>query len=179
MTFIAVATNLPLVQADLFVDGTFFQTMTNLPPAAGNVLSATLNGFTINYTVPTNATLAAAAAGLADALNLQSNLTQVLAFPVGDRIQLQSLAINVPGSNVTVSASSAIGSASNLTTRLTAARTAFLDTVATGYQVVTIYNAPMVGDWLQFTFIKTNGNEVAFGLTNNRRAPASAPSRRI
>jgi len=167
VTFIAAATNLPLAQADLFVDGTFFQTMTNLPPAAENVLSATLNGFTINYTVPANATLAAAAAGLADALNLQSNVTQVLAFPVGDRIQLQSLAINVPGSNVTVSASSAIGSASNLTTRLTAARPAFLDTVATGYQVVTIYNAPVVGDWLQFTFIKTNGDEVALGLTNN------------
>jgi len=31
--------------------------------------------------VPTNATLAVAAAGLADALNLQANVTHVLAFP--------------------------------------------------------------------------------------------------
>jgi len=90
--------------------------MTHLPPAGGNVLSATLNGFTINYSVPANATLAVAAAGLAGALNLHTNATQVLAFSVGDRIELQSLDINVPGSNVTLTASSAIGSGSNLTT---------------------------------------------------------------
>ena len=167
VTFTAAATNLPLAQADLFVDGTFFQTMTNLPPAAGNILSAKLNGFTINYTVPTNATLAAVATGLAAALNLQTNVTQVLAFPVGDRIELQSLAINIPGSNVTVSAGSGIGSASSLTAYLKAARPVFLDTVATGYQVVTLYNAPMVGDWLQMSVIKTNGNEVTIALTNN------------
>ena len=166
LTFNAAAAHLPLARADLFVDGTFFQTMTNLPPAAGNVLSITLNGFPINYTVPTNATLAAVAAGLADALNQQSNVTQVLAFPVGDRIELQSLALSVPGSNVTVVASSVIGSASTLTTRLTAARPGFLDTVATGYQVVTISNAPIIGDWLQFTFIKTNGEVITLGVTN-------------
>ena len=166
-TFTAAATNLPLAQADLFEDGTFFQTMTDLPPAAGNVLSVTLNGYTNNYSVPANATLAAAAAGLAAVLNGQSNLTQVLAFPVGDRIELQSLALSVPGSNATVAASSAIGSASNLTTRLTAARPEFLDTVATGYELVTIYTMPVVGDWLNFTVIKTNGDMVTLAVTNN------------
>ena len=67
---------------------------------------------------------------------------------------------------MTVTASSAIGSASNLTTQLTAARPVFLDTVATGYQVVTIFNAPIVGDWLQFTVQKTNGDVVTLGVTN-------------
>jgi len=167
LTFTAAATNLPLARAGLFVDGTFFQTMTNLPPAAGNVLSVTLNGFPINYIVPTNTTLATVASGLADVLNQQSNVTQVLAFAVGDRIELQSLALSVPGSDVTVVASSAIGSASNLATRLTAARPVFLDTVATGYQVVTISNTPITGDWLQFTFIKTNGDGITLGVTNN------------
>jgi len=164
--FSGAATNLPLMRADLFVDGTFFQIMTNLSPATGNVLSVTLAGDTISYTVPTNATLAIVAAGLADAINLQSNLTQVLANPLGDRIKLQSLAMNVSGSNVTIDASSAIGSAASLTTRLTAARPTFLDTIATGYQIVTIYNAPLVGDWVQFTVIKTNEDEVTLGLTN-------------
>jgi uncharacterized protein (TIGR03790 family) len=166
LTFTAAATNLPLAKADLFVDGTFFQTMTNLPPAAGNVLSVTLNGHAINYTVPANATLAAAAAGLADALNLQSNVTEVLAIPIGDRLELQSLALSVPGSNVTVTAGSEIGSAPELTTHLTAARPAFLDSIATGYEVVTISNAPIVGDWLQFTFVKTNGDVIMLGVTN-------------
>ena len=116
------------------MDGTFFQTMTNLPPAAGNILSVILNGYTNTYTVPTNDTSGQRRRGSGEPLNLQSNLTQVAAFPVGDRIELQSLATNVPGSNVTLNASAAIGSASNLTTHLTAARPVFLDTVATGYQ---------------------------------------------
>ena len=172
LNFIAAATNLPLAQVDLFVDGTFFQTLTNLPLASGNILSVTLNGSTINYTVPTNASLATTAAGLADALNRQTNVTQVLAFAMGDRIELQSLAVTVPGSNVTVSAGSIMGAAFNLTTYLTAARPVFLDTVAVGYQVVTITNQPLLGDWVQLTVIKTNGDIVTIGVTNN--TPASA-----
>ncbi len=138
--------------------------MTNLPPAAWQCASATVNGFTANYTVPTNATLAAVAAGLANALNLQSNLTQVIAFPVGDRIELQSLAVTNPGSNVTVSTSAGIGSASKSDHKTDRrAIRHFLDSVAMGYQLVTISNAPNVGDWLQFTFIKTNGTIVTRG----------------
>lgn len=164
--FTATTTNLPLAQADLFLDGTWFQTMTNLPPAAGNVLSVNLNGSAVNYTVPTNSTLASIATGLAGVLNLQSNVTQVMAFPVGDRIELQSLDVFVPGSNVTVSANSSIGSASNLTTHLNVARPVFLDTVATGYQFMTINNAPLVGDWIQAAFMKTNGTTITLAVTN-------------
>ena len=166
LTFTAAETNLPLARVDLFVDGTFYQTMTNLPPAAGNTVSATLNGHTYSYTVPANATLATVAAGLANALNLHTNTTHVQAFPVGDRIELQSLTVSVPGSNVTASVSSAIGSASKLTTRLTTARPVFLDTVATGYEVVKIVNTPIIGDWLQFTFQKTNGTMITLAVTN-------------
>jgi len=164
--FTAAATNLPLAQADLFVDGTFYQTLTNLPPTPGNVVSATVNGRTAGYTVKTNDTRAAVAAGLAAALNQQTNLTFVQAFPVGDRIELQSLALTTPGSNVTVTAAAAAGTAPVLTTHLAAARPVFLDTVAIGYQVVTINNTPGVGDWLVFDFIKTNGTEVTVGVTN-------------
>jgi len=166
VVFTAAAANLPLAQADLFVDGTFFQTLTNLPPAAGNVLTVTLPGFPIHYTNQADATLATAAAGLAAALNAQTYFTQIQAFPVGDRIELQSLAPNIPGSNVTLSASADLGSASNLTAGLTAARPVFLDTVAKGYLDVMIYNPPGIGDWLQFTFIKTNGVMVTLGVTN-------------
>jgi len=164
--FTAAAANLPLAQADLFVDGTYFQTLTNLPPEAGNVVSVTLNGDAINYTVPANANLATVATGLAAALNLQSGATQVKALPFGDRIELQSLAASVPGSNVAVSASTAAGSAAMLNTWLAPARPAFLDSTATGYQVVTISNSPGVGGWVQVTFIKTNGTMVTLGVTN-------------
>jgi uncharacterized protein (TIGR03790 family) len=166
VNFSAVATNRPLTRVDLFVDGTFLQTLTNFPPAASNVLSATVNGQLISYTVPTNATLTSVASGLAAALNTQSNVTHVLAFPVGDRIELQSLSLYTAGSNVTVAVSNAIGSAASLTARLSAARTNFLDSVARGYQVVTFYNSPAVGDWLQLTLIKTNGVHVTLAVTN-------------
>ena len=89
LAFTAAAANLPLTKVDLFVDGTYFQTLTNLPPAAGNVLSAIVNGYTNTYTVPTNATLAGLATGLAAALNLQTSATHVQAVAVGDRIELQ------------------------------------------------------------------------------------------
>jgi uncharacterized protein (TIGR03790 family) len=166
LTFTAVNTNLPLARVDLFLDGMFFQTMTNLPPAAGNTVSATLNGHIYIYTVPANATLASVAAGLANVLNSHSNTTHVQAFPVGDRIGLQSLTVTVPGSNVTTTVSTAIGSASRLTTRLSAARPVFLDTVATGYELVQIMNMPIIGDWLQFTFQKTNGTIITLAVTN-------------
>ena len=167
LTFTNAATYQPLAQADLFVDGTLFGTMTNLPPAPGNVLSVTLNGDTVNYTVQTTDTLASVATALADELNLQTNVTQVVAYPIGDRIELQSQAIYVPGSNVTLSASAAAGTAASLTTVLTAARPAFLDTVATGYHYIVIQNNPNVGDWLQFMFMKTNGMVVTVGVTNS------------
>jgi uncharacterized protein (TIGR03790 family) len=166
VTFTSAETNLPLAQADLFVDGTFFATMTNLTPAAGNVLSVILNGDTFAYTVQTNDTAATAVEGLVDVLNLQSNETQVVAYPAGDRIELRSQAIYVPGSNVTVSAGATLGSAPNLTTMLTTPRPVFLDTIATGYHYILLNNTPGVGDWLQLTVIKTNEEVVTLGVTN-------------
>jgi uncharacterized protein (TIGR03790 family) len=165
-SFSSAASNLPLSRVDLFVDGDFFQTMTNIPPASGNVLSAVVNGFTVNYTVPANATVASAAAGLAAALNAHANSTHVQAYPMGDRIQLQSLRESVPGGSVTLSTGTASGSAPQLTTLLTAARPTFLDTSATGYVQILVGNAPQVGDWLQFRFTKTNGVQVTVAVTN-------------
>ena len=165
-TFFAAATSLPLGQVDLFIDGTFTQTVTNLPPSAGNVLSVTLNGFTVNYTVPTNATIASVTTGLASALNAQTSLTRVQAYAVGDRLELQSLDGAVPGSNVTLSASAAMGSAAQLTTLLTPARPTFLDTTATGYLGILASNTPVVGDWLQLDFTRTNGTHVSVSATN-------------
>ncbi len=166
LTFSAAATNLPLAQVDLFLDGTFLQTVTNLPPAQSNLLSVTLNGFTVNYTVPANATVASVTVGLAAALNAQTNSTRVQAFATGDRLELQSLDVTVPGSNVTLSASADIGSAARLTTLLTPARPTFLDSTATGYLSVLASNTPVVGDWLQLAFTKTNGEPVTVSITN-------------
>jgi uncharacterized protein (TIGR03790 family) len=82
----------PVQKVDLFVDGKFSRTLTNLPPVAGNVITLFLNGYPVSYTVPTNATLATMALELTTRLNdsATTNATRVRAFARGDRIELQS-----------------------------------------------------------------------------------------
>jgi uncharacterized protein (TIGR03790 family) len=86
----------PISQIDVFVDGTFFKTVTNIGPAAGNVMQVTLDGYTVSYPVPANATFSNITAGLAAALNnswVSSNL-KVQAVARGDRVELRSLSTN-------------------------------------------------------------------------------------
>lgn len=85
--------NHPLQQIDLFVDGKYFRTLTNVPPCPGNLLSVTLNGYPVTYAVPTNASLATVATGLAAQLNASAttNATRVVASVHGDRIELQAV----------------------------------------------------------------------------------------
>ena len=85
----------PLQQVDLFVDGQYFSTLTNLAPTPGNLLTVTLNGYPITYTVPTNPSLSTVASGLAGLINAATNATQVKALVHGDRIELQSIATNL------------------------------------------------------------------------------------
>ncbi len=97
--FSAHDANHPLQQVGLFVDGLYFNTLTNLSPSAGNQLTVTLNGYPVTYTVPANATLGAVASGLTALINAATNATQVKAVLHGDRIELQCIAsnpVNVP-----------------------------------------------------------------------------------
>ncbi len=87
--------NHPLQQVDLFVDGQYFSTLTNLTPCPGNLLTVTLNGYPVTYTVPTNSNLGTVASGLAARINAVTNATQVKALVHGDRIELQSIATNL------------------------------------------------------------------------------------
>lgn len=94
LDFFAYDGNHPLQQIDLFVDGVYYSTLTNMAPTPGNLLTATLNGYPIFYTVPTNSTLESIAAGLAAQINALTNTTQVQAWAYGDRICLKSIASN-------------------------------------------------------------------------------------
>jgi uncharacterized protein (TIGR03790 family) len=164
--FFSFATNLPLGQVDLFVDGTFAQNLTNLLPAAGNVLSVTVNGSNFQYSVPNGASLSTVAAGLTAALNAGSNATKVAAFNSGDRIELQSVDLSTPGSNVLLSASTLAGSAAQRNVTLSVARANFLDTAAAGYLGLTVTNPTANGDWLRLEVTKTNGTQLSIGVTN-------------
>ena len=52
MRFTARDGDHPLHQIDLFVDGKYFSTLTNLAPRAGNLLTVEFNGYPVTYAVP-------------------------------------------------------------------------------------------------------------------------------
>jgi uncharacterized protein (TIGR03790 family) len=166
----ASASNRPVQQVDLFLDGKWLQTLTNIPPAASNQLYVTINGCTTNSLVPSNATIASVASGLADVLNQSAyaQQTKVQAVAYGDRLDLQSTDTNTLGAQIPVGVSNSIGGASALTTFIAASRTNFLDTAAYGICYgYYITNTPQVGDYLQLVVIKTNGQTVTTTVTNN------------
>jgi uncharacterized lipoprotein YmbA len=168
MQFTAADAYHPLQQVDLFVDGTFARTVTNIPPSANNVLYVTLNGFPTNYTVPASATIKSVVSNLTARLNQTAftNATKVKAFAHGDRIELQSFDISKAGAQVSASVSTSAGSAPALTAFLSASGSTFLDTVADGIRLFTVFNAPSSGSYLLLTLTKTNGTMVTVGATN-------------
>jgi uncharacterized protein (TIGR03790 family) len=166
--FDAVAPDRPAQQVDLFVDGAFAGSLTNIAPWAGNVLTVTIRGHIMSYAVPAGATIGTIASGLTTLLNdsANTNLTQVFALGHGDRIELRSFDAALPGTQVPVSVSASLGSATALTTGITASGPTLLDSVAYGIRGFSIGNDPRVGDYLQFTITKTNGGPVKLSLTN-------------
>lgn len=95
-SFSAADADHPLQQVDLFLDGKFWTTTTTLSPSAGNVMTVSLNGYSVSYAVPANATLPTVVSELAAQINHSTNLdaTKVKALVRGDRIELQSTATN-------------------------------------------------------------------------------------
>ncbi len=169
LQFTAAEASRPVQQIDLFLDGNYIQTLTNILPARFNVLYVTLPGKTnLNYTVPTNATIAQVASGLTSVLDLPANkvATKVSPFLHGDRIELRSTDANRTGANTFISVSNYIGTAAGLTTHLTASSASFLDTVASGVRRVSIGGTMVLGDYLQLTVTKTNGAVVSVSVTN-------------
>jgi uncharacterized protein (TIGR03790 family) len=157
----------PIQQVDLFLDGTFVQTLTNIPPNQNNTLNVTLNGSLTSYVVPASATIKSVVSNLTVKLNqtATTNLTKVIASAHGDRIQLQSFDSSKSGSQVSISVS-ALGGVSPQTTFINASGSTFFDSVASGLRGYTITNVPQLGDYLQFIAIKTNGQTVIVSVTN-------------
>jgi uncharacterized protein (TIGR03790 family) len=133
LTLTALATIArPVAQLDLFVDGKFHATLTNITPAQGNRLNATIQGRSMNYNVPAGATLQSVTAGLNNVLNSGVNplFSGATGEAVGDRIRLRATSAVTPGSNLTTTVSALQNTGAALTTFITAARSNFLDSVA-------------------------------------------------
>lgn len=86
----------PLSQVDLFVDGKYQKTLTNISPRASNILALKLNGYPYNYIVPTNATITSIASDITELINntTATTATKIKALSWGDRIELQSTSTN-------------------------------------------------------------------------------------
>ncbi len=166
LQFSALDARHPLQQVDLFVDGHWQQSLTNLIPSAGNVLTVSLAGQSTQYTVPPLATLAAITAGLATNLNNLAPVTGVSALAHGDRIELQATNGISSGAQVSVSVATAAGSGP-LTTFVESNRTNFLDSIAWGLQGCTVGRTLSTNSYLQITVTKTNGSVVTLAATNS------------
>ncbi len=72
---------------------------------------------------------------------------------------------------IQTAAASTIGSGTNLSTFLSAAQPAFLNSQALGMQSYTVIsNLPPANAWIQYTFTKTNGQVVTVTVTNQTGA---------
>ena len=163
----------PLQALDLFVDGTYLKTVTNIAPQINNTLKVTLNGFAASSTVPANSTIKTVTSNLVTVLNgttYQTN-TKVHATAHGDRIELQSTAaFTVTGPQVTISASST-NTSGTLNTFIFASPanpSNFLDTAAAGVRNYQISDNSTVlsGATLTLSVTKTNNATVTVIATN-------------
>jgi hypothetical protein len=104
--------------------------LTNLAPAAGNILSVTIGGATVVHTVGTNATPASIINWFANTLNNPDFYPpgNLICTKYGDRLELR-LSGGSSGAGVTVGVSNAPGAAPALNTFLRAARPSFLDSI--------------------------------------------------
>lgn len=158
----------PVQQVDLFLNGHYLQTITNIAPRQHNRLYVTLDDHTMSYAVPASASLASVATGLAAELNksAHTNLTKVRARAIGDRVELQSFLPGRAGDQITLAVSNSPGSASALTTCAVPAQSHFLDTTAWGWRSFSVTNAVQDGSTLQLQITKTNGNALTLSVTN-------------
>ena len=166
LQFLAHDPQRPLQKVDLYVDGLWFQTLTNLAPAAGNQLGVQLGGRTVFYTVPPGATLAGVANGLTAALNAVAGATGMAAIAHGDRVELQATNTLAPGASLPVSVAVTTSGGVPLTTALFGSRPNFLDSIAWGLQGCFAGTNATPGAYLQLSVVKTNGATVLVGVTN-------------
>jgi uncharacterized protein (TIGR03790 family) len=185
--FSAAGKNRPLQRVDLFLDGKYLRTLTNLPPLPGNQLKLTLNGYPLTYTVPANSTISSIAAGLATLINSPGAANAGLNASVrGDRIDLRLVSAAITGrpaspsavritldessENVTRQAplfvNSAAGSAPTSTTFAMFPRSVLVNSPATATRACIISGTIQPGAWVQLTVTKANGASIGISATN-------------
>lgn len=175
----------PIQRVELFVDGKFFQTLTNIAPASGNRVILNFIGPSTAYAVPAGATLSSIAQGVAALINqtATNRALPVSAVATGDRIQVRSLAgrrplapdaLRVrpnpppagPAPSGSAFVSSAAGTAPVQTTFLVASRDDCLDSPVAGFKTWRVSGITGSSTWLRLDVTKTNGLTSSVAFTN-------------
>jgi uncharacterized protein (TIGR03790 family) len=142
-------------QIDLFLDGRLIATVTNVQPAAGNLLGVAANGVTSQYEVAGGDTIFSAALGLAAAINAGD--AGVVAEAFGDRIELVATNLGVSVSHRTYSAWAAQGTSAVLTVSARAATSNFLDGAYPAREFIELKGTARNGDTVTCRITLTNG----------------------
>lgn len=134
----------PVDRIDIFLDGTYLATITNVAPRTFNVVVAAINSTNCSYVVPPGLSLYGVATGLAASINA-SNLG-VTAKAYGDRIEIKQDALGVAGASLSCVPASLQGLADELTIWANTPSTNFLETACSAYEQVTLAGSPVSGD---------------------------------
>lgn len=174
----------PLDQVDLFVDGVFVSTLTNVYPTMSNVVSVAINGTGCTYRVPLNAPLFNVATGLAASINA-SNLG-VTAGAYSDRVEIKQNALGQPAASWTCVAGSSTGSAGVLTTFAATPSTNFIESPNFAHKILTLSGNPVSGDVVRLVVTNLDGaaftnrvtamstNDTPYSLLTNLAATVNA-----
>ena len=153
-----------LRRLDLFIDGQFWATVTNVAPAVGNTISTTINGNPRSITVGTNEDLEEITRRLRNRINQPPNI-QSTAQAAHDRILLKQDALGVSGAGITYSASAGLGSASEQTVHAYAANTQFVETMARARQRLTLIGTAQPGYSITAAITRPDGPTFTHTIT--------------
>lgn len=142
---------------DVFLDGFWQGTVTNLAPTTGNQVSLTINGTTRTATVQTGDTLEQVASRLVEAINDPPPTFAYAARAYGDRIQVIQETPGVSGAWIQVSAASATGSADRLTVFARSVFSNLVESPVPAKEGLLLAGTPVSGDVVRVVVTRLDG----------------------
>lgn len=140
---------------DLYLDDLFVSTLTNAPPAPGNLLKVSVNSVTCSYTVVTGDTLLSAVSNLAARVNSSNIIVRAQAF--GDRLQLTYTNYGYEGSAATYSVICEAGTAAVQRVWGKALSSNLIESTYIAREYLLLRGTATAGDWVRAIITLTNG----------------------
>ncbi len=140
---------------DVFVDGYFAGTATNLPPAAGNSVSVTLDTNVVSCTVQSGDTLERVAARLAQAIT--NDVSGFRATAYGDRVEIVQQTLGLSGAWIQVSADAVPGTATYASVFARSVFTNFMESTAEAREVLVLVGTPVTDDEIRAVVTRLDG----------------------